>query len=76
MSQQSKTGSGKLVQPDQAALVANHDGSISLFLPEGEEVVPDGHVLLVALALKITDPRWVDHLMEEFYRGAGKKNLH
>ena len=59
---------GTRLAPDQAALVVNADGSCELILPNlGEEqTVPEGQMLIYALAYKLDRPGWRDELVREF----------
>lgn len=56
---------GSLIRPDQAAFVVDADGRISMVLPsldlDGE--ISSGHRLLLALAVRINDPEWLDELL-------------
>ena len=54
------------MQRDQAALVADADGSFSLLMPDlPEEAAPSEAVqLLVAVATRADDPLWVEEMIE------------
>ncbi|KUO62641.1 MAG: hypothetical protein APF80_15870 [Alphaproteobacteria bacterium BRH_c36] len=56
---------GTVLQRDQAALVAEADGSFSLLMPDlPEEALPSEAVqLLVAVAMRTDDPLWVEEMI-------------
>jgi hypothetical protein len=61
---------GFLIRSDQAAIVVDTDGRVSLLLPRQD---PDAHVspalrLLLAIALRMDDPEWIEELL-----GAGSR---
>lgn len=59
------TDQGTVLRPDQAALVAEPDGSYSLLLPDtGKDDLPPSVLLLGAVALRIADPEWVAETLE------------
>lgn len=61
---------GFLIRPGQAAFVVDPDGRISLVLPrqDMDGPVPPGFRLLLAIALRMEDPEWVEELL-----GAGNR---
>lgn len=63
---------GTVLAPDQAALVVDKDGELSLLFPDyGEDgEVPAMVVLLAAVAQKANDPEWVEAMIGEFMGGA------
>jgi hypothetical protein len=61
---------GSLIRPDQAAFVVDADGRFSLRFPQKSfDDLSDGHRLLLALAVRLNDPEW----LEELLVGAGIK---
>ena len=65
MDHQAHSDHGTVVHPDQAAFIANADGSFGLLLPD----LPDGtpltvaHRLIVAIAVRLDDPEWVEDML-------------
>lgn len=56
---------GTVLQRDQAALVANPDGSFSLLMPDmaGDAEPSTAVQLLVAAAVRSDDPEWVEEMI-------------
>lgn len=55
----------RAIKADQAAFVGNADGSFSLVLPR---IGPDSpmsvaHQLIVAIAVRLDDPGWVEEML-------------
>jgi len=60
-----QTDDGSVVRSDQAALVADADGSLSILLPTyqpGSEI-PDAVRLLGAVLVRSSDPEWVAEML-------------
>lgn len=57
---------GTVLQRDQAALIANPDGSLSLLMPDwaGDEVPSRSARLLIAMAVRADDPEWVEEMLD------------
>jgi|GEM_PF-3414822 len=55
------TDHGTVLRPDQAALVFDRDGSMSLILPSlpDDAAVPFTWELMLAIANRCDDPEWV-----------------
>ncbi|MGA7454032.1 MAG: hypothetical protein WBW73_23110 [Rhodoplanes sp.] len=60
------TDHGTVLRPDQAAFIGNADGSYSLLLPDfpdGQEY-SEAHLLVVAVAARLTDDDFREELMD------------
>jgi hypothetical protein len=62
-----KTGADHrtVIEADQAAFVGNADGSFSLLLPRTGPDAPMSvaHQLIVAIAVRLDDPGWVEEML-------------
>jgi hypothetical protein len=58
----------RIIEQDQAALVVRPDGCFRLLFPEvpGQTELSFEYALIVAIALKMDDPEWVEAMMSEF----------
>lgn len=67
-----QSDTGTVLTPDQAALVVDKDGELSLLFPDlGEDAeMPAMMVLLAAVAQKAADPEWVDSMIQDFMGAA------
>ncbi|MBN8911253.1 MAG: hypothetical protein J0H65_04170 [Rhizobiales bacterium] len=65
MNQPAHSDHGTVLQNDQAALVINPDGSFALLLPHlsDEASASLGQALIVAIAVKLDDPEWVEETL-------------
>ena len=65
MDHQAHSDHGTVVHPDQAAFIANADGSFGLLLPNLPDGTPltVGHQLIVAIAVRLDDPEWVEDML-------------
>lgn len=78
MTLQPATDHGTVLQADQAALVIDPDGSFRLVFPDipADAIASDGHALIAAIAMKMSDPEWVEELLADLAVAvaAGKAN--
>lgn len=65
MNHQAHSDHGTVLQEDQSALVLDPDGSFRLLLPDlpGDAPVNLGHKLVVAIALRLYDPEWIEEML-------------
>jgi hypothetical protein len=65
MEHQASTDHGTVVHPDQAAFIANADGSFGLLLPDLPDDAPVslGHKLIIAIAVRFNDPEWIEDML-------------
>jgi hypothetical protein len=65
MNDQASTDHGTVLRKDQAALIVNEDGSFGLLLPTAADDAPVslGQKLLVAIAVRLDDPEWVEDML-------------
>jgi hypothetical protein len=63
-----QAGNDRVIEPDQAALVVRPDGCFRLLFPEvpGQTELSFEYALIVAIALKMDDPKWVEDIISEF----------
>jgi hypothetical protein len=61
------TDRGTVLQPDQAALVFDRDGRMTLLLPNMPEDVPipDAFRLMIAMAIACDNPEWVEAMTQD-----------
>ena len=66
MNDQASCDHGTVLRKDQAALIVGEDGSFGLILPSAADDAPVtlGQKLLVAIAVCINDPEWVEEMLK------------
>jgi hypothetical protein len=74
MSHQAATDHGTVLAAEQAAVVVDPDGTFRLVFPdiEAEAEASHGHALIAAIAMKMSDPEWVEDLLEELAAAVAK----
>lgn len=74
MSHQAATDHGTVIQSDQAALVVDPDGSFRLLFPDipVDAEASHGHALIAAIAMKMSDPEWVEGLIADLAAAVAK----
>lgn len=74
MSHQAATDQGTVIEADQAALVVDADGSFRLLFPDipAEAEASRGHAIIAAIAMKMSDPEWVEDLLADLAAAVAK----
>ncbi|ABE61486.1 hypothetical protein Nham_0597 [Nitrobacter hamburgensis X14] len=68
--EEAHTDHGTVLKPDQAALVFDTDGRMSVVLPDmsPDAEIPTGWQLMLAIIQKYNDPDWVAEMVGDRHR--------